>query len=71
MGYWDPHPKKEGEEVLKEFHAHGWLITRKKGYYKCLCPPECGQHLKTVHLSPSNPNYYKQLLAYVSKMPCW
>lgn len=35
------------------------------------CPQHCGQHSKTMHLTPSNPNYYKQCLNRVRKLPCW
>lgn len=71
MGYWLQHPKKDGEDLLKEFHDHGWRITRNKGYYICFCPPRCGQHYKTVHLSPSNLNHFKYVLGKVQKLPCW
>lgn len=71
MGYWTKHPKKEGEELLEVFDAHGWRITRGKGYYMCWCPLSCGNHHKTVHLSPSNPNHFNEVQRFVQKMPCW
>jgi hypothetical protein len=31
LGYWTKHQKKEGEDLLTEFDAHGWRIERGKG----------------------------------------
>ncbi len=62
LGYWQRHPKKEGEDLLREFEAHEWRITRRNRYYMVFCPPSCGIHHLTVHLSPSNPNYFKNVL---------
>ncbi len=71
MGYWNKHPKKDGEDLLKEFHAHRWIITRNKGYYVCWCPSECGQHMQTVRLSPHSPYHWNHVRQVVEKFPCW
>jgi hypothetical protein len=71
MGYWTKHPKKEGEDLLKEFHDHGWRVTRDKRYYVCWCPTDCGQHFKTVHLSPSSPYHWNHVRQAVAKFQCW
>jgi hypothetical protein len=71
LGYWQKHPKKDGEAVLREFHAHGWRITRGKLYYFCYCPKSCGQHTKTVRLTPSGPYYFNNVIRVVQKLSCW
>ncbi len=71
LGYWDKHPKKDGEDLLEEFHHHGWRITRKKKYYVCYCPPTCGLHMKTVHLSPDSPYHWNHVRQWVGHLPCW
>lgn len=35
---------------------------------KCPCPKK---HLKTVHLSPSSPNYLKNLTMQLKRATCW
>lgn len=63
------HPKKELEKVLLAAEAQGWRVEKTRKYYKMYCP--CGEHIKTVHLSPSDPNYQKNLLAELLRKTCW
>ena len=64
------HPDKELEDVLRRAEAQGWRVERRKKYYKLYCP--CGfKHLKTVHLSPSDPNYLRNLIGALTRMGCW
>lgn len=63
------HPKKDLEQLLRFVEAHGWRVTQKKGYFKAYCP--CGLHFRTVHLSPSDPNYRRNLTHWFERQPCW
>ncbi len=64
------HPKKDLEVVLRWGEAQGWRVVRAKGYYKMYCP--CSErHKKTVHLSPSNPRYRRNLLQFLRRETCW
>lgn len=69
MGYWKKHPKKEGEQTLKEFDRHRYRIENPPKYYTVLCP--CGDHLRQVHISPSNPNHFRECLNWARRLPCW
>lgn len=54
---------------MPRIEAAGWRITRKSGYFKAYCP--CGQHLRTIHLSPSDPSYERNLTHWFLRQPCW
>jgi hypothetical protein len=64
------HPIKEFEAVLRAAESQGWTILKAKKYFKMLCPCE-DKHLKTMHLTPSNPMYLKNLLGYLIRVTCW
>lgn len=68
MGYWRKHPRKDLEEVLVAFHKAGWLIEDSGTYYRVICP--CGDHQRSIHLTPSNPNYGRQALSWLRRQPC-
>jgi hypothetical protein len=64
------HQDKDIEVVLREAEARGWTVYRDKGYYKAKCP--CGQHANwSIKLTPSNPNYAKNLAAWFQRQSCW
>jgi len=65
------HPRKEIELVCREAERAGWrIVIPKKGYWKAYCPcPE--EHKRSVHLTPSNPNYVRNLRAWFRRQPCW
>jgi len=63
------HPKPELEAILKQAEIQGWRVDRGKKYYKMFCP--CKVHFKTVHLSPSDPNYPLNLRKWLTRTGCW
>jgi hypothetical protein len=68
LGYWRKHPRKELETVLEHFHQAGWSILDGT-YYRVLCP--CGLHQRWIHLTPSDPNYGKNALAWLQRQSCY
>jgi hypothetical protein len=60
---------KELEAVRQEARGKGWRVERGKKYYKMWCP--CGKHMKTVKLTPSDPNYVRNLLGQLRRATCW
>jgi len=60
---------KEIRRLINTVIDHGWVDVTEKGYYKFRCP--CGQHLKTVHKSPSDPNYVRNTLKWFQRQTCW
>lgn len=64
------HPKKELEAVLSEAERKGWRVDKGKKYFKMWCPC-AAKHLKTVKISPSDPNYKQQLLGQLGRATCW
>lgn len=69
MGYWKRHPKKDLQKVLELLHHHGYKIADPPKYYSVRCP--CGEHQRQVHLTPSNPNYGKDVLRWAQRWSCW
>ena len=68
MGYWKKHQDKDLEKVLEVFDQHGWRIEDPPKYYRVKCP--CGDHQRSIHLTPSNPNYGQQALRWLYRQPC-
>jgi hypothetical protein len=63
------HPIKELEAVLAAVEAQGWLVIKGK-YFKMRCP--CAdKHAKTVHLTPSDPMYLKNLVNRLHRTTCF
>lgn len=63
------HPKKDLEKNLREIEAGGWTVLKwPGGYFKLKCP--CGDHLKTMPISPSNPNKGKETVRWCRRT-CW
>jgi hypothetical protein len=64
------HPKKDLEQALREAEEAGWRVELKGRYFKlkCSCPEK---HIKTMHLSPSDPNYLTNFRAWLRRQPCW
>jgi len=60
---------KELSAIRREAERRGWRIERGKRYYKMWCP--CGKHMKTVKLTPSDPNYARNLLGQLRRATCW
>lgn len=63
------HPKKDIEQVMRAAEARGWRFTKGRKYYKAYCP--CGEHLHTVHLTPSDPWYVVHLKYRLARTGCW
>lgn len=68
--YWKKHPIKDLETLLSEFDAAGWRILDPPKYYKvyCACPE---QHKRTVHLTPSNPQYTLDTRKWLQRQSCY
>lgn len=65
------HPDKEIEKTLREAERHGWqVVTSGKGYPKLRCPCPL-KHYRSVHLTPSDANYRRNLEAWLKRQPCW
>lgn len=65
------HPVKELEAVLSEAESKDWRVTKgKTGYFKLWCPC-AAKHRRSVHLTPSDPNYERNLRAWLNRLPCW
>ena len=70
MPGWRKHPRKDLEDVLREFSAHGWRIDDPPKYYRLSCP--CGLHMRWLHLTPSNPNHGREALQWARRTcPLW
>jgi hypothetical protein len=64
------HQDKELERVLRRVEDNGWRVERGKGYFRLLCPcPE--KHMRSVSLTPSDPNYGKNLVRWIERQSCW
>ena len=64
------HPKPELEAILKSAEGQQWRVEKGKKYFNMKCP--CAdRHMKTVHLSPSDPNYVRNLRAELVRKTCW
>lgn len=64
------HPRKELEVVLEEAEDRGWRVEKGKRYYKMWCPCP-GKHKKTVKVTPSDPNYKRNLMGELRRATCW
>lgn len=55
--------------IRQQARDKGWRVEKGKKYYKMWCP--CGKHWKTVKLTPSDPNYTRNLLGQLRRATCW
>jgi hypothetical protein len=69
-GYWKTHHNKELQRLLMELHFAGWRIKDPPKYYKALCPCPAG-HMKTIHLTPSDPYYENKVRQYLKNHTCF
>ncbi len=60
-------PEHSHADALRVAKELGWRIfpPNKNGYQKLACP--CGRHLKWLHKTPSNPNHFKEAIAYLRR----
>ena len=64
------HRRREGEAILRSLERQGWSLTGGgRSHFQAKCP--CGLHRKTVHTTPSNPNYYRKLRTRLNHYTCW
>jgi hypothetical protein len=63
------HPNKDLERLLQEAERKKWQVAKPKKYYKIRCP--CGEHQHTVHITPSDPNYERNLRGRLRRTGCW
>jgi len=61
------HPDKDLEAILCSLERQDWRVIKKGKYYKCYCPPPHAQCIKTVKLTPSDPNYAKNLRGWLKR----
>ena len=65
---------KDQKQRLAALHDEarlwGWRVERGKRYYKLLCPCP-GEHMKTMHLTPSGSRYELNLRKWLERQPCW
>lgn len=54
---------------MAEAEDHGWTFEKRRKYFFGKC--HCGTHMKTVKMTPSDPNYGKNLRAWFKRQPCW
>lgn len=52
---------------MQELESLGWTFTRGT-YFKGRCG--CGEHQKMVHVTPSDPNYLRNLKAFIRRLDC-
>jgi hypothetical protein len=64
------HRNKDLEAVLREAERKGWRIVKRGKYYNMYCPCP-SKHKKTVHCSPSNSDYEKNLRMQLKRATCW
>ncbi|MFN8104220.1 MAG: hypothetical protein U0U69_07135 [Acidimicrobiia bacterium] len=64
------HPNQDLEKILKLVEDHGWRVKKGSGYFKAYCACE-DKHLKTIHLTPSNPRYPLNLRKWFERCSCW
>lgn len=65
------HKCKEFEDLLRVTEEQGWKVTGGgSSYFKMKCPRDC-KCMKMVHLTPSDPNYYRNLVNQLRRTTCW
>jgi hypothetical protein len=62
---------KDIESLLLSLKRQSWRVQprTRTGYYKVYCP--CGAHLKTVHISPGDRRYLRNLMGWLKRSGCW
>lgn len=64
-----PNFDKELKAIRKEAEKQGWRVIRGKKW-KMLCPCPA-KHKKGMSLTPSGPDYVKNLLGELRRATCW
>ncbi len=63
------HPDKDLEALLRSLESAGWRVEKGRKYFKGYCP--CGDHKKTIHVTPSDPGYRRHLIGWLRRETCW
>jgi hypothetical protein len=63
------HQDKDLEKLLVGVEERGWRVTKGRKYFRCFCP--CGDHMETVHLTPSSGRYLINTTKKFERTPCW
>ena len=69
MGERPRHPIKEWEALIRRAEAAGWRTTRGKKYFLIWCP--CGQHHRSIPLTPSVGGTLRNVTKWLERQPCW
>jgi hypothetical protein len=63
------HPRAEGEAILRSVERQKWVATKGK-YCKMYCP--CSErHKAMLHITPSNPDYFRNRRTFLRNHTCW
>lgn len=63
------HQDKHIEALLRRLEAKGWRVE-KTTYFRVKCPEGC-KCIRSVHLTPSDPTYLRNLSMWLRRRPCW
>lgn len=64
------HTDKDIEDLIQTAESQDWRVAKGKKYFKMYCP--CAEmHMKTVSLTPSDPNYLTNLRHWMRRTGCW
>lgn len=70
MGTRPRHQRKDLEFLIRKAEATHWTVTKGNRYFKALCP--CAEkHMKWIALTPSDPNYAKNVMKWFERQTCW
>jgi hypothetical protein len=60
--------RKERRWAIDQVAEHGWTVHHEnaKGYLQMRCG--CGRHLVWLHKTPSNPNHFREKVAYMIRV---
>ncbi len=63
-------PDHSREDAIRVAAELNWTVVglSGKGYTKLHCP--CGKHKKWLKKTPSDPNFYKNAIAYMRRQAC-
>jgi hypothetical protein len=64
------HPNKELERLLRRGEDQKWRVERGRKYFVMYCPCK-EKHYKTVHLTPSDSHYERNLRSRLRSTTCW
>jgi hypothetical protein len=65
------HPTKEIEALLRSLERDEWRVEKRGKYFKAYCGRTCRQHMKSIHITPSDPRYLQNLMGWLKRETCW